>query len=152
VLAGSPGRGSVEGQGFELARLREEGRRLGAEVLEAGGLAAPGAALRAADVLVCCSAWEGLSLAWLEALACGTPVVSADAAGPRRSRACTRGSASCRPQPRPRTTRDAILATCAGRPAARAVALTSARYGRGLRAPLLAGGLRTRPGLGSCGS
>ncbi len=65
--------------------LREAVTRLdlGACTHLAGSLADPAPALAAADVLVSVSAHEGLSLAHLEALAAGLPVVATDAGGTR---------------------------------------------------------------------
>lgn len=82
VVAGSVGRGDTNAAAEREAFLREVARaRLGPFVHEPGALARVGPALRAADVLVCTSAWEGLSLAWLEALAVGTRVVTTAVGG-----------------------------------------------------------------------
>ncbi|APR75592.1 Glycosyl transferase, group 1 [Minicystis rosea] len=56
---------------------------LGDDVHLVGSMAKPLPAIAAADVLVSASAHEGLSLAHLEALAAGVPVVATDAGGTR---------------------------------------------------------------------
>ncbi|MGW1819047.1 glycosyltransferase family 4 protein [Streptomyces sp. NPDC002125] len=54
-------------------------------VLFAGGCADVRPWLRAADLLVLPSRWEGMALAPLEAMACGTPVLLSDVNGARES-------------------------------------------------------------------
>jgi glycosyltransferase involved in cell wall biosynthesis len=75
----------AEAAAASMAALRDAIARLdlGAHVRLAGSRDDPLPALAAADVLVSMSAHEGLSLAHLEALAAGLPVVAADAGGTR---------------------------------------------------------------------
>ncbi|WP_328537622.1 glycosyltransferase [Streptomyces sp. NBC_00344] len=54
-------------------------------VLFAGAVDTTSSWLRAADVVVLPSRWEGMALAPLEAMACGRPVVLADVSGARES-------------------------------------------------------------------
>ena len=75
----------VVGEGPERARLQRliERRGLGGRARLAGGLPhgeLPGI-LAAADVMALASESEGLANAWIEALACGTPVVTPDVDG-----------------------------------------------------------------------
>ena len=65
----------------EEVRARVEQLELGEHVRWAGPVRDVAAALAAADILVSTSDHEGLSLAQLEALAAGVPVVAADAGG-----------------------------------------------------------------------
>ncbi|AUX36037.1 MULTISPECIES: glycosyltransferase [Sorangium] len=82
VIAGSASPGSEPALAAE-AEIRREVDRLGlrAEVRFAGAVADVAGLLAAADVLVSPSAHEGLSLAHLEALAAGLPVVATGAGG-----------------------------------------------------------------------
>ncbi|WP_437480227.1 glycosyltransferase [Sorangium sp. So ce1014] len=82
VIAGSASPGSEPALAAE-AELRREIDRLGlrADVRFAGAVADVAGLLAAADVLVSPSAHEGLSLAHLEALAAGLPVVATGAGG-----------------------------------------------------------------------
>ncbi|WP_437276477.1 glycosyltransferase [Sorangium sp. So ce375] len=82
VIAGSASPGSEQAQAAE-AEIRREVDRLGlrAEVRFAGAVGDVAGLLAAADVLVSPSAHEGLSLAHLEALAAGLPVVATGAGG-----------------------------------------------------------------------
>ncbi|MEH3048044.1 glycosyltransferase [Sphingomonas adhaesiva] len=78
---------AIVGEGPEQARLASLARRLGVadRVRWAGRVAhdaLPGW-LAAADVMALASASEGLANAWVEALACGTPLVVTDAGGAR---------------------------------------------------------------------
>jgi len=73
---------AVVGDGVLRSRMQEAVRvsRLTAQVHFLGVRPAPEIAdiLRAADLYVLCSAYEGMPIAMLEALATGTPVVSTD--------------------------------------------------------------------------
>ncbi|WP_437524766.1 glycosyltransferase [Sorangium sp. So ce726] len=82
VIAGSASPGSEQALAAE-AEIRREVDRLGlrAEVRFAGAVGDVAGLLAAADVLVSPSAHEGLSLAHLEALAAGLPVVATGAGG-----------------------------------------------------------------------
>lgn len=82
VLGGEPMRGNPQAA-ESVARVRREVARLGLEahVHWTGAVADVGEVLAGADVLVSVSAHEGLSLAWLEALAMGLPVVATDVGG-----------------------------------------------------------------------
>ncbi|WP_437314914.1 glycosyltransferase [Sorangium sp. So ce385] len=82
VIAGSASPGSEPALAAE-AEIRREVDRLGlrADVRFAGAVADVAGLLAAADVLVSPSAHEGLSLAHLEALAAGLPVVATGAGG-----------------------------------------------------------------------
>jgi len=77
----------IVGEGPERARLEALVARLGIgdRVTLAGAVphAALPALIGAADVMALASASEGLANAWVEALACGTPVVVTDAGGAR---------------------------------------------------------------------
>jgi glycosyltransferase involved in cell wall biosynthesis len=70
------------GEGTDSARLRMP---VGASVLLAGRQEDVSPWLAAADVVVAPSRWEGLSLAVLEAMAVGRPVVATDVDGMRES-------------------------------------------------------------------
>jgi glycosyltransferase involved in cell wall biosynthesis len=88
ALAGVPGATLVvAGDGPERARLEAEARRAGvAERVRFAGAVAHGdlpALLQAADAMVLPSQREGLANAWIEALACGAPVVIPDVGGAR---------------------------------------------------------------------
>ncbi len=80
VREGSAARLAILGEGEERRSLERLATRLGL----AGALLLPGFVVNPfvwmarADVFVLSSAWEGLSNALLEALACGCPVVSTD--------------------------------------------------------------------------
>lgn len=83
--AGTDARLLILGEGPDVQFLHDEIARLGV----AGGVRLPGYRadpypyLRAADLFVLSSRWEGLGNVITEALACGTPVVAADcASGP----------------------------------------------------------------------
>lgn len=88
ALAGLPDATLIlAGDGPERARLEAEARRLGvaARVRFAGAVPHGDlpALLEAADAMVLPSAREGLANAWVEALACGVPVVIPDVGGAR---------------------------------------------------------------------
>lgn len=86
VRAERPARLAILGEGEERERLRALARDLGVagELVMPGFVANPFAWMARASVFVLSSAWEGLSNALLEALACGCPVVSTDCpSGPR---------------------------------------------------------------------
>lgn len=76
---------AIAGGGPEQARLAQQARRLGlsARVTVAGYCDPPAlrAWMQAADLQVCSSAFENLSLAILEGLACGTPVLGTPGGG-----------------------------------------------------------------------
>jgi len=82
VLCGEPMRGNPQAA-ESVALLRGEIARLGLEphVHWAGAVVEVSEVLATADVLVSASAHEGLSLAYLEALAMGCPVVATDVGG-----------------------------------------------------------------------
>jgi glycosyltransferase involved in cell wall biosynthesis len=70
------------GEGPDAAALRELAARLGvAERVEFVGSVDPRPHLRAADVVVLPSRWEGMSLVLLEAMAVGAAVVATDCGG-----------------------------------------------------------------------
>lgn len=73
----------LAGEGPERAALERRARRFGDRVRFLGGRPHEelAALMAAADVLVHPSEREGLANVWLEALACGTPVVISDAGG-----------------------------------------------------------------------
>lgn len=73
---------ALVGDGPDAARLREAAPP---GVLFVGAVADTRPWLRAADVAVLPSRWEGMALAPLEAMACGTPVVLTDVSGARES-------------------------------------------------------------------
>ena len=80
ILAGNgPDRGALEGLARRLG-LEDRVRFLGGRPHgELPGLVA------AADVMVLPTAFEGLANVWVEALACGTPVVTSDVGGAREA-------------------------------------------------------------------
>jgi len=82
ILAGSSGRGSVSAEQAMVA-IRAEIARFGLEasVRWTGSIHDVAPLLAAVDVLVSTSAYEGLSLAQLEALAAGKPVIATDVGG-----------------------------------------------------------------------
>lgn len=86
VVRRRPARLVMLGEGEERKRLRTMVMRMGmAEIVSMPGFVAnPFGWMARASVFVLSSAWEGLSNALLEALACGCPVVSTDCpCGPR---------------------------------------------------------------------
>ncbi|MDF8334033.1 glycosyltransferase [Novosphingobium cyanobacteriorum] len=78
---------AIAGEGAERARLEALAKRLGLSsrvcFLGAVGHESLPALLSAADAMVLPSEREGLANAWIEALACGTPVVIPDIGGAR---------------------------------------------------------------------
>jgi glycosyltransferase involved in cell wall biosynthesis len=82
VVGGSASAGSEAALRSEALLVQEIDRLgLGADVRRVGAVDDVAALLTAADVLISASAHEGLSLAHLEALAAGLPVVATDAGG-----------------------------------------------------------------------
>ncbi|MFD9575329.1 glycosyltransferase [Streptomyces sp. NPDC059982] len=83
LLATVPGaRLALVGDGPDTERLR---RAAPPGVLFAGAVADIRPWLRAADLVVLPSRWEGMALAPLEAMACGRPVLVSDVSGARES-------------------------------------------------------------------
>lgn len=82
ALAGAPSSVHADAQASH-EELVAGCAREGVPLALLGSVDALGPVYRAADVLVSTSAWEGLSLAQLEALACGLPVVASDVGGAR---------------------------------------------------------------------
>ncbi|MFJ9039977.1 glycosyltransferase family 4 protein [Streptomyces sp. NPDC102406] len=83
VLRELPGaRLVLVGDGPDAARLRAAAPR---SVSFAGAVDDPVPWYRAADLVVMPSRWEGIALAPLEAMACGSPVLVTDVAGARES-------------------------------------------------------------------
>ncbi|MFD7292908.1 glycosyltransferase family 4 protein [Streptomyces sp. NPDC059897] len=83
VLRAVPGaRLVLVGDGPEEARLRAAA---GPSVTFTGALDDPAPWYRAADLVVLPSRWEGMALAPLEAMACGSPALLTDVAGARES-------------------------------------------------------------------
>jgi teichuronic acid biosynthesis glycosyltransferase TuaC len=78
---------AIAGAGPERARLVEQAAALGvADRVRFLGAVPHGdlpSIIAAADVMALASASEGLANAWIEALACGTPIVISDAGGAR---------------------------------------------------------------------
>jgi glycosyltransferase involved in cell wall biosynthesis len=75
----------IVGEGPERGALERQAAQLGGRVRLLGGRShgeLP-ALLAAADAMLLVSEREGLANAWIEALACGTPIVIADAGGAR---------------------------------------------------------------------
>lgn len=92
VCAGEPVGGNSEAQDYLQSIVRDvEWLGLEADVRWLGSVADVGALLAAVDVLVSPSLHEGLSLAHLEALAAGKPVLATDVGGTRElARACSK--------------------------------------------------------------
>ncbi|MES9520022.1 glycosyltransferase family 4 protein [Streptomyces capoamus] len=83
ILAAQPRAGLVlVGDGPDREALR---RHAPPSVRFTGAVADPAPWYRAADLVVLPSRWEGMALAPLEAMGCGTPVVLADVDGARES-------------------------------------------------------------------
>jgi len=86
IRASQPAHLVILGEGEERARIERRARELGFgdDLYMPGFVENPFAWMARASVFVLSSAWEGLSNALLEALACGCPVVSTDCrSGPR---------------------------------------------------------------------
>lgn len=134
VLAAVPGaRLLLVGQGDERERLLASARALGVlPFVELPGSGDAAQALRAADVAVLPSRTEGMPMALLEAMACGTPIVATAVGG---SLEILRGGESGRlvPPDDPGSLADAIVnvfndpAAAAGRARA-ALALVTSRF------------------------
>jgi teichuronic acid biosynthesis glycosyltransferase TuaC len=75
----------IAGSGPEEQKLRDLSRQLGMGIVFAGSLPPERLAvlLAASDVMVLPSEREGLANVWIEALACGTPLVITDVGGAR---------------------------------------------------------------------
>ncbi|MFJ6699565.1 glycosyltransferase family 4 protein [Streptomyces sp. NPDC091272] len=84
-------------------------------VLFAGAVADTRPWLRAADVAVLPSRWEGMALAPLEAMACGTPVVVSDVSGARESLPPGQRSHCLVPPREPAALTDALVALLSDR-------------------------------------
>ncbi|MGW2037880.1 glycosyltransferase [Streptomyces virginiae] len=86
VLATVPtARLALVGDGPDTERLRRTAALSGIGVHFAGAAADIRPWLRAADLVVLPSRWEGMALAPLEAMACGRPVLVSDVSGARES-------------------------------------------------------------------
>ncbi|MFD8635301.1 glycosyltransferase [Streptomyces sp. NPDC059533] len=86
LLAAVPGaRLALVGDGPDAERLRRTAALAGTRVLFAGAARDIRPWLRAADLVVLPSRWEGMALAPLEAMACGRPVLVSDVSGARES-------------------------------------------------------------------
>ncbi|WP_329384353.1 glycosyltransferase [Streptomyces sp. NBC_01351] len=87
LLGTVPGaRLALVGDGPDTERLRRTAAQSGGtSVLFAGAAADIRPWLRAADLVVLPSRWEGMALAPLEAMACGRPVLVSDVSGARES-------------------------------------------------------------------
>ncbi|MFB6563042.1 glycosyltransferase [Streptomyces sp. NPDC056400] len=86
LLATVPGaRLALVGDGPDTERLRRTAAPSGTSVHFAGAAADIRPWLRAADLVVLPSRWEGMALAPLEAMACGRPVLVSDVSGARES-------------------------------------------------------------------
>lgn len=81
LLAGEAGTGPGASESEVVFTAAVAAHGVGDVVHHLGMITDVGAALAAADLLVSPSAWEGLSLAHLEALAAGIPVVTTDVGG-----------------------------------------------------------------------
>ncbi|MFJ4780781.1 glycosyltransferase [Streptomyces sp. NPDC088762] len=73
------------GDGPDTERLRRTAALSGTSVFFAGAASDIRPWLRAADLVVLPSRWEGMALAPLEAMACGRPVLVSDVSGARES-------------------------------------------------------------------
>ncbi|MFD8952690.1 glycosyltransferase [Streptomyces xanthophaeus] len=86
VVGAVPGaRLALVGDGPDTERLRRTAALSGTGVHFAGAAADIRPWLRAADLVVLPSRWEGMALAPLEAMACGRPVLVSDVSGARES-------------------------------------------------------------------
>ncbi len=81
LLAGEAGSGPGANEAELLFTTAVSAHGVGEQVHRLGMITDVGATLAAADMLVSPSAWEGLSLAHLEALAAGIPVITSDVGG-----------------------------------------------------------------------
>ena len=81
LLAGEAGTGPGASEAELTFTAAVSAHGVGENVHRLGMITDVGAALAAADMLVSPSAWEGLSLAHLEALAAGIPVITSDVGG-----------------------------------------------------------------------
>jgi glycosyltransferase involved in cell wall biosynthesis len=81
LMAGDPGAGRE--QALEPVRVAISSARVAERVHWLGLPEDVPAVLAASDALISLSGWEGLSLAYLEALAAGKPVIATDAGGTR---------------------------------------------------------------------
>lgn len=129
ALAGVPGATLlIAGEGPERARLEASIARLGlgerVRLLGAIPHETVPRLLAAADVMALVSASEGLANAWVEALACGTPVVAGDVGG----------------------VREVLTAPAAGRIVARTPVAIAAAICELIAAPPAAGDVRTLVG------
>ena len=80
VRATRPARLAILGEGELRAELKTEAIKLGVDtdVVMPGFIDNPFAVMRQANLFVLSSAWEGLPNVLIQAMACGTPVVSTD--------------------------------------------------------------------------
>ncbi|MEV7521617.1 glycosyltransferase [Streptomyces sp. NPDC091371] len=86
LLGTVPGaRLALVGDGPDTERLRRAAAPCGTSVIFAGAAPDIRPWLRAADLVVLPSRWEGMALAPLEAMACGRPVLVSDVSGARES-------------------------------------------------------------------
>lgn len=131
ALAALPGaRLVLAGKGPDEAALKALAARLGlAERVHCPGSVAPDALatlLSAADAMVLPSEREGLANAWIEALACGTPLVIPDAGGARE--VVTGPSAGRIVARSPQAIAEAVRSLLAAPPAQAEVAAHAARF------------------------
>jgi len=131
ALAALPGATLIlAGEGPERARLEHEARRQGvAERVRFAGAVPHGALpplLQAADAMVLPSEREGLANAWVEALACGVPLVVPDVGGARE--VLDRPEAGRIAARDPRAIAAAVDAVLAAAPDAERVRAAAARF------------------------
>ncbi len=118
----------IIGEGVRRGALEAQAALLGGRVRFLGSVGHDVVTdwLAAADVMVLMSASEGLANAWVEALACGTPIIVADVGGARE--VLDRAEAGALTAPDPKSVADAVTQVLARAADRHAVAATVDRF------------------------